>query len=470
MTSHLLAQAWSQGGRSFLSISSLSLSFIFFSGFLLLLCSFFLFSLSLPFLSGRDGWEVGGPHLGPTVVSRKPTPPPPLTPPEAIAHPTLWADTLYTSLANWVVGSAIGLNLQLPLAGIIVPSYLLYWALSPIAGATAPAPPHSTSMVSVTAPAGSQPGAMPLPQAIGAVPLFSHASSTVTPSCNGPTNGGACNPPTLAELEAMISPISPSPATATNHKAQPLILSSALPPVSARVVERIRAGAFVDLKELLPDNVALLQRLQETNLGTQASSSNSPRMRDIRDPLTWASCFMAFAAVHAERAEMRELLAYGQLVLQLARKHGGLGWVAYDSQFRQQAAAGASTRWSELNLSLMAATVFSAGGDNPSRACQLCFATDHTARDCALTSLEGYKAPARMPAPGRTTQRAKPHRNQEEICRRFNRGICTSPVCRFEHACSACQKPGHGSFECKMGANKSGGPEAPPSRSGADRS
>ena len=76
MTSHLLAQAWSQGGRSFLSISSLSLSFIFFSGFLLLLCSFFLFSLSLPFLSGRDGWEVGGPHLGPTVVSRKPTPPP----------------------------------------------------------------------------------------------------------------------------------------------------------------------------------------------------------------------------------------------------------------------------------------------------------------------------------------------------------------------------------------------------------
>ena len=166
---------------------------------------------------------------------------------------------------------------------------------------------------------------------------------------------------------------------------------------------------------------------------------------------------------------MRELLAYGQLVLQLARKHGGLGWIAYDSQFRQQAAAGASIRWSELNLSLMAATVFCAGGDNPSRACQLCFATDHTARDCALTSLEGYKAPARLPAPNRMTQRSKSHCSQEDICRRFNRGTCTSPVCRFEHVCSSCQKPGHGSFECKTAANKGASLETPAQRSGADR-
>ena len=51
-------------------------------------------------------------------------------------------------------------------------------------------------------------------------------------------------------------------------KASPLILSSVLPPIPAKAVDRIRAGSFVDLKELLPDNMALLQRLQETSTGS----------------------------------------------------------------------------------------------------------------------------------------------------------------------------------------------------------
>ena len=58
----------------------------------------------------------------------------------------------------------------------------------------------------------------------------------------------------------------------------------------------------------------------------------------------------------------RDLLAYSQLILQLARQHGGGGWIAYNSHFRQQAAASATIPWSELNLSLMAATMFAAGG------------------------------------------------------------------------------------------------------------
>ena len=45
----------------------------------------------------------------------------------------------------------------------------------------------------------------------------------------------------------------------------------------------------------------------------------------------------------------------------------GLGCLAYDSQFRQQAAAGAPIPWSELNLSLMVATVFNGGGRLPPR-------------------------------------------------------------------------------------------------------
>ena len=91
--------------------------------------------------------------------------------------------------------------------------------------------------------------------------------------------------------------------------------------------------------------------------------------------------------------------------------------MAHDSQFRKQATAGACTHWFKLILSLMmVVTVFSTGGDHPSRACQLYFDIAHHS---ALTSLEGYKAPARMPALGHNTQRSKPHCSQEDICRWF---------------------------------------------------
>ena len=142
------------------------------------------------------------------------------------------------------------------------------------------------------------------------------------------------------------------------------------------------------------------------------------------------------------------------LILQLARKHGGLGWVANDSQFRQQAAAGAPTPWFELNRLLMAATVFNGGGEASVQACSLCLASDHSAPECALASLDSGRPPSKPPTSSRTSTRPKPYRIQEEVCWRFNRGTCSSPSCRFEHICASCQKPGHASFECKKGASK----------------
>ena len=45
-------------------------------------------------------------------------------------------------------------------------------------------------------------------------------------------------------------------------------------------------------------------------------------MRDICNPLTWASSFMAFVAAQSYNPVNMDLLAYGQLVLLLIRKHG----------------------------------------------------------------------------------------------------------------------------------------------------
>ena len=144
----------------------------------------------------------------------------------------------------------------------------------------------------------------------------------------------------------------------------------------------------MEMRELLPDNVALLQRLQETNLPGQLPPANPSRLRDIRDPLYWASCFMAFVAAKVNCTETRELMAYGKIIVSLAQQHGGVGWATYDTMFRQQAAAGADSRWSLLNPSLMAATVLGAGSEQSPCPCPHCQASDHRPQECTLASLD----------------------------------------------------------------------------------
>ena len=59
--------------------------------------------------------------------------------------------------------------------------------------------------------------------------------------------------------------------------------------IPAKAVEKIQAGAYLDFKELLVDNIALVQRLQELAQPDQpplTPTTMSTRMRAIGDPLT----------------------------------------------------------------------------------------------------------------------------------------------------------------------------------------
>ena len=161
-------------------------------------------------------------------------------------------------------------------------------------------------------------------------------------------------PPSLASLLATpLASLGPSRTT-------PLVLSSALPPIPGKVVEVIRAGHYVDFKDLLPDNVVLRQRMVDT--GILGSSNQNLRLREVGDVETWLHCFLAFVAAKVESPETRELMAYGQIILMLARKHGGMGWKTYDMHFRQLIGVGHTLPWMELNPSMMAAEVLQSGG------------------------------------------------------------------------------------------------------------
>ena len=108
------------------------------------------------------------------------------------------------------------------------------------------------------------------------------------------------------------------------------------------------------MKELVPDNSALMLQLAE--LGPSQSVS-AGKLREMDDPLTWVFYFLSFLAVFVSDKRAKELAAYGQVIIHLAQRHGGRGWQAYDCLFRQQNAAGANHPWAELCPSLMTATV-----------------------------------------------------------------------------------------------------------------
>ena len=40
-----------------------------------------------------------------------------------------------------------------------------------------------------------------------------------------------------------------------------------------------------------------------------------------------------------------DLIAYAQIVVQVAQRHGGLGWITYDQIFCQQMAGGTAVPW-----------------------------------------------------------------------------------------------------------------------------
>ena len=205
-------------------------------------------------------------------------------------------------------------------------------------------------------------GSVPTP-----LPLSSSPSApvTTTPSTSvvGMVSSGL---PTFSFPSLLTLMYTPLPASLDPNAAaktySSLIISPVLPPIPSKVVERARSGAFVDFKEFLFDNTLLVQKLQELGqagaipVAAQPLISNS-RMREVSDPLTWASFFLAYLATKTGHDETRKLAAYGMILLQLACKNSGSGWLLYDQQFSQQQAASASLSWVEINPSLMAATV-----------------------------------------------------------------------------------------------------------------
>ena len=98
-----------------------------------------------------------------------------------------------------------------------------------------------------------------------------------------------------------------------------MLLSILFSPIPGKLVSKIWAGAFIDMKDMLPDNMALLRQLD--NFSADKSTSKA-KLREIKTLTTWLYCFTAYMAVQTSDPHTRELLTYTHLIIREALRAG----------------------------------------------------------------------------------------------------------------------------------------------------
>lgn len=145
-----------------------------------------------------------------------------------------------------------------------------------------------------------------------------------------------------------------------------MLLSDALPVVPAKLVRR-----YIDMAELLKDNIEVERRRMQAGGGGMQHFQGRPSRREIPDIISWVQCFGLYAAVVTSRhpEKTRELLAYQTMIVSEARRLGGRGWLLYDTQFRQQITSFDAVDFSGINQSLYATTFLAYGGGGRQKVC-----------------------------------------------------------------------------------------------------
>ena len=226
-----------------------------------------------------------------------------------------------------------------------------------------------------------------------------------------------------------------------SEEVSPFVLSEALPVVPGKLVQRIQKGEYIEMAELLKDNVEAERR--RVAAGDSGQAGRTCR-REVPDFDSWLQCFSLYAAVVCAKypQKARELWAYQALMLAEYRKCGGRGWLLYDSAFLQQITDLEAVDFSKVNQGLYATTFLAYGGKG--LFCSRCMASDHSQEDCALhprREVPVVQLQEQRPAGGRRDELqgdARRRRGRRGACYAFNDGRCSLPYCRFEHVCSVC--------------------------------
>ena len=247
---------------------------------------------------------------------------------------------------------------------------------------------------------------------------------------------------------------------------------SALPSISADILQKIKRGEFVNFDKLLPHAVApsssddFAIRLDQSG-GEPASLSLVPRSQSSKakvfDFLSWLQAWNNFvrAFVYYHPHTMSQLLYYQAMVCDYFNQYTFNDVYAYYRNFRQRMAALPDLRWGRHDQELVAKFL-----RTNKLVCFRCRNFGHVASACSLFptgSDASFARPASQQPAQRFSQslsRSRPFSNtgphnppgqivSRQDCWFFNtNGFCNNNRCQSMHRCSTCSGS-HPKFMCK---------------------
>ena len=229
--------------------------------------------------------------------------------------------------------------------------------------------------------------------------------------------------PDMVPVASVIPPkVDNTNVTAKNRLG--LVLGGGLPAIPADIMKRVEDNSYVELSELLPE------KIQEAFL--YPDSKGKKKAQPLDKFVDWVLAFTVYsqALLAKDPTIAGDLIIFIGTVARLARDHPGAAWAIYERNFRANAVADPSTKWSTLNQEVWALSTVS------------------------KASMSASSGPGLPQPPSK--------RRAQNTCDKWNEGsFCPFKTCRFYHACSTCLSPQHRASSCP-GALKSS--STPPSK------
>ena len=77
----------------------------------------------------------------------------------------------------------------------------------------------------------------------------------------------------------------------------PFIIGEGVPAVPAKLVSKIKRGEYVDMAELLKDNIEMERHHGTSGSGSLCSAVSKPQCREVPVLLSWVQCYGTYACV-----------------------------------------------------------------------------------------------------------------------------------------------------------------------------
>lgn len=208
-------------------------------------------------------------------------------------------------------------------------------------------------VISVLSGAAYQLGTLPPPASLASLPVSTGAAPTwvnsqpismpglthtpVTPISHGVPQSDLCQ-------QRLNLPLIQQNTLLPVQSQQGIILSPAADPIPPALVQKIQACGFIEMRDLLADNVALMNQITSLGgtLSLPPSTMNCTRLCEVPSLIFWLYCFITYTAIRTSDPLTRDMLAYACHEIGEVLRHGGTGWMEYDRVFRRQLAIDSS--------------------------------------------------------------------------------------------------------------------------------